>query len=319
MTDETITDDTADAADAAEQETTQGAGADAASEAKDEKAGTLLEGAEHGDPAKPQDWPEDWRDKLAAGDEKLKGRLDRFKSPQDILKSYTALEAKLSSGKVKEDLPDDATEEQVAEYRKANGIPETPDGYLEALPDGLVIGDEDKDMVAAFAESAHKMNADPKFVASAINWYQETKEQQIAAQAEADRDFAAKAADTLRAEWGSEFRANLQAAKNFVEAAPVDDDGTPLKDLLFNARLGDGTPLGNNPAVLKWLAQMANDANPAGFVSPAQGGNQAQSVSDEIASIEKTMREKPNEYWKDKSMQDRLQKLYDAQERLGAA
>lgn len=266
--------------------------------------------------ATPADWPEDWREKMANGDEKALKRLQRMKSPLDLSKSYANLDKKLSSGNLKEPLAEGATDEEIAQYRKDNGIPEAPEGYLESLPDGLVIGDDDKPMVESFLESAHGQNADPAFVASALNWYYSQQEEQVAAQVEADKEFRATAEDEMRAEWGNEYRSNINAIGSFLDTAPTTEDGTPLKELLLGARLSDGTPLGNHPDALRWLSQLATDANPAGFVAPGAGGTQLQSVEDEIATIEKMMREDRAAYDRDTKAQERLRTLYDAQEKL---
>ena len=78
------------------------------------------------DTTKPAD---DWRTRLAGGDEKELKRLSRFASEADVYKAYRELEKKKSSGELKQALSKDATPEQIAEWRKENGIPETPDKY----------------------------------------------------------------------------------------------------------------------------------------------------------------------------------------------
>jgi len=279
-----------------------------------EPAKTVLEGG--ADPTTPvtPDWPEDWRDKLAKTDAKLRTRLDRFKSPADVLTAYTELEKRMSSAKVK--LPDTPTEEQLAAYRKDNGIPDKPDGYLAALPPGLVIGDEDKPLVQSFLDRVHGKNAPPEVVADAVDWFYAAQEEKMAEQAAQDKEFRVKSEDALRAEWGGEFRGNINSITAFLDAAPATEDGTPLKDLLMGARLSDGTPLGNHPTALKWLAQIASDANPAGFVSPGVGGSQAESVESEIATIENRMRTDRPGYMRDEPMQARYRQLLTAREKL---
>ncbi len=264
------------------------------------------------------DWPDDWRDKLAKGDEKVRKRLDRFQSPADILKSWQSLEQKFYSGDVKSKLPDDATEDQIAAYRKENGIPDKPEGYLENLPNGLVIGDEDKPLVESYIERVHGKNADPAVVQETLDWYYQIQEDQMAQQAQSDEEVRQKFDDELRAEWGGEYRSNISAIKNFLSQAPDADDGTPLKDLILDSRLSDGTPAGSHPTMLRWLARLASEANPAGFVAPGAGLSQAQGVKDEIAEIEKVMREDRTAYNKDTKMQERLRVLYDAEAKLSA-
>ena len=259
------------------------------------------------------DWPDDWRDKLAKGDEKARKRLDRFQSPADVLKSWQALEQKMSSGDVKSKLPDNATDEQITAYRKDNGIPETFDGYLADLPDGLVIGDDDKDMVNSYLERVHGKNADPSVVQETLNWYYDLQEEQIAAQAESDKSNLRDGEDEIRAEWGAEFRANQNAIRAYGDTMP---EG--LFETMVQARGPDGRILGHNPDFMRQMARLASEANPAGFVSPAGGGSQVESVKSEIASIEKVMRDDRATYNKDTKMQERLRVLYDAEAKLSA-
>jgi len=264
------------------------------------------------------DWPDDWRDKLAKGDEKARKRLDRFQSPADVLKSWQELERRMSAGEIKAKLPDNATDEQVAAWRKDNGIPEKPEGYLERLPKGLVIGDDDKPILEGYLARVHGKNASPEVVADTLDWYYAQQEEVIAAQAAADKAQEQAGADLLRAEWGGEYRSNINAVKSFLKSAPATDDGQLLGDLLMGARLADGTLFGNNPAALRWMARLAYDANPAGFVAPGAAASQIDAVTAELDTIRKTMREDRAAYDKNEKMQERFRQLLLAQEKLSA-
>lgn len=264
------------------------------------------------------DWAADWREKMAGGDEKELKRLQRFKSPVDVYKSARELEKKMSSGDIKAKLAVDATPEQITAWRKENGIPEKPEGYLEKLPSGLVIGDEDKPMLESFLADVHGENAPPAVVAKALDWYYRQQEEVIAAQAQEDNNYNQKSVDLLRAEWGAEYRGNINSIRSFLDQAPATDDGTPLKDLLMGARLSDGTMLGNNPAALKWLATLAQESNPAGFISPAAGEAQIATAKNRIKEIETRMRTDRAGYNKDQAMQDELRKLYDMEAKLAS-
>lgn len=280
------------------------------------EAKTLLEDTSDKPAAAPADWPEDWRAKLSDGDEKTLKKLERYQSPKDVAKALRALEAKMSSGQV-EKLTEDATPEQVAAWRKDNGIPEKPEGYLETLK-GLVIGDDDRPVVDSFLTAMHGDNVKPDTVAKALDWYYKSQEAAIADQAAKDKEYKAKSEDALRSEWGSEYRGNVNAIRAFLDTAPPDGDGVPMIDLLMGARLSDGTALGDNPAAMKWLSRLASDANPAGFVSPGAGGSQAQSIDDEIDGIKKRMRQDRAGYDKDEKMQARFEKLLEAREKLSS-
>ena len=282
-----------------------------------EKPSTILDAPEK-EVASPADWPEDWRQKLAGDDETYLKQLGRYKSPQDVAKALKAAQTKISAGNAKEPLAEDADEATVAAWRKDNGIPEKPDGYFEALNSGVVFGDEDKPILSDFMAQAHEMNAPPAMVDKFVSWYFGQQEQVIAAQSEADHQRGIAMEESLRAEWGNEFRAQKGAIANFLDSAPTAEDGTSLKDMLIGARFADGTKVLGQPDMVRWLASMANDANPAGFVAPAGGGSQAASVDDEISAIQKTMRENRAAYDKDTKMQERYRVLLEAREKLSS-
>lgn len=299
-------------AETVEVETTEAAAAveddaAAAGEGGADDAQTLAGGSEAKADVAPS-WPEDWRDKLAGGDEKALNKLKRMQSPADVWKSYRAMEQRL--GDAKPTLPDEPTEEQVAEYRKANGIPDTAEGYLDNL-DGIVVGDDDKPIVEGFLAKMHAQNAPPALVQEALGWYYAEQEERMAALVQEDKAFRGEAEEALRAEWGNEYRANINAFGAFLDTAP---EG--LKDALLGARGGDGKLLGDNPAFLKWVVGLANEVNPAGTITPGAGLNQIDSVEAEIAKINRLMVEKPDSYYRDEKMQARYRQLLDAQDKL---
>lgn len=286
--------------------------------AGDAPAGDPAPAAAGDPPASPQDWPDDWRAKLSGDDEKLGKRLERFRSPRDILDAWRAAEAKISSGEMKAALPKDATEEQVAAWRKENGIPEDPKGYLDALPDGLVLGEDMKARAEGFAAKMHELNAPPELVGAALAYNQSMQEEMAAERAEQDRAFKAAAEDALRKEWGAEYRANVRALQSMLDATNVVDGDQNLKELLLGARLADGSVLGDNPLALRWLSRISSEINPAGTVVPNAAGDQASAISDEIASIENRMRTDRSGYNKDEAMQARYRQLLEAREKLNA-
>lgn len=274
------------------------AGAEAEADQGSDAAETLADAANRPDdkskePAKA-DWPDDWREKLAGGDEKLLKQLRRYQSLKAWSDAGVAARQKISSGEYRAPLPKDASDDQVKAWRAENGIPETPEGYLEALPDGLNIGEDDKPIIGKFAQEMHGLNASPEVVGKAVDWYFREQEAQAAAQKEADKKAMRDAEDELRAEWGAEYRSNINALNNWLDGAP---EG--LKDNILSARLGDGTILGNNPAAVRWLTSLAAEMNPGGTIAPGSGMSNAESVESEIARLEKLMRTDRKAYQKE--------------------
>jgi hypothetical protein len=266
-------------------------------------------------PAEPQgDWAPDWRSKISPDAKHLK-TLERFDSPKSMFESYMALRQKLDSGELKpvSEYPDKGTPEQQVEWRKAHGIPETPEGYQPAFDDGLVIGEHDKPIVEGFLKAAHESNSSPQQVNKILHWYYEEQERMLAAQEEKDTEFLRESEDTLRAEWGGDYRANINMIRGLVDTMPAD-----VKDLFLNARLGDGHALLNHPDMARWLAMNARTINPVATVVPGAGANISGAIDDEITQIEKTMRTDRKAYNANPKMQERLRELYGARERSRA-
>jgi len=258
-------------------------------------------------------WPDDWRAKIAGDDKKELARLERFASPSELHRSYRALEQKLSSGEVKQALPKDATPEQLTEYRKSNGIPETFDKYDTSLPNGLVIGEQDKPIVDEFLKEMHAANATPDVTKAALASYYKIVESQTAQRQTEDAQYKEQSQDALRGEWGQDFRRNINLVNNLLETAP---EG--VKDRLLAARLADGKLLGDDPATLKFLVSMAREINPAAAVVPG-ANNAPAAISEELANLNRQMGDPRSDYWsKDKGsqLQARYRELVTAQQKL---
>lgn len=257
---------------------------------------------------------DDWREKLSGGDEKVLKQLERYASPDAVAKALVETKRKISAGEFKRPLSSDATPEEVAAWRQENGIPEAPDKYEIKLSDGLVIGDEDKPFVDGFLKIAHEVNATPETVNKLLDWFFDSQDEQIAKAEEADTKFRAEATELLRSEWGADFKTNINLVNGLLDSAPQG-----LKQNLFEARLADGTVLGNNPEVLKFLAGVAREINPIATVVPGAGAGAATAIADELAKLTKMSGDPNSEYWKGPSAeknQARMRQLLDAQDRM---
>lgn len=256
----------------------------------------------------------DWRAEAAGEDDKFKSQLERFDSLGSFANSFREAQQKISSGQLKDPLPDNATDEQIKHYREANGIPLEASGYTENLPDGLVLGEEDKEIFSSFAEALHSVNAPPEIAHKAIEWYNGFAEQQQDAMAEIDHEHHMETEDFLRQEWGTDYRTNI----NVIGAMLEKDMGEDVRTAFMNARAPDGRALMNIPGMMEWLAGKARaEMHPMSM--PNQTNDPRQTVDDEIAEIEKVMREDRQAYNKDEKMQARLRQLYDIRAKHQAA
>lgn len=263
------------------------------------------------DPApQPEPAPEDWRKAFAGDNEKMAKWLGRYSTQKDALAAGFEAQNTLRTTRSNV-LPENPTEEQIAEYREANGIPKDASGYDLQLSEGLVIGEDDKPIVDAFLSEMHKANAPQSMVTAALNAYYAQQEQQIADLQATDHNDRTNALNTLQAEWGPDFQSNRNALQSLVNQVPE-----AVRESFQNSRLADGTAMMNSPEILMWLADLSRKTNPAATVVP-NSNNPTQAIGDEIAKIEKLMSSGSNEYWKDERMQARYRDLLDAQERMG--
>jgi hypothetical protein len=268
--------------------------------------------AQKADPA-PRDWAT-LRTQYAKGDEKLEKRLARYSSPEAVIDALIAAQAKISSGSLKSVLPEKATPEQLAEWRAENGVPAKPEDYDTTLSNGMVVGEDDKPFVDKFTKQAHDLNMSQPQVQKVLEWYYADRENQVAEMRQADSANRAESEEAMRGEWGSEYKLNINLINGLLDTAPAG-----LKDKLFGARLADGTPLGDSPDALRWLANMARTVNPVATVAPGAGANAAQAIDTELEGLVKQMGDRDSPYWKGTSsekLQARYRELVSVKEKL---
>lgn len=256
----------------------------------------------------PATYPEDWRQQMAGEDDKLAKQLERFDSPAALAKSYKELQRRVSSGEFKRSKPEG--EEDLAAWRDEVGIPAEPSGYdLNDLGNGLVVGEADQPLIDKVLTAMHGVDSTQDQVKAIVAAYYEAQEGALADEAEQDRMDAEGAVDALRAEWGPEYRGNMNQLKGFLDAAPGD-----VGTLVTGARLGDGKALLNSPDAMQWLLGVAKQLNPMGSVVPA-AGDAGKTVADELKEIGRVQEEEPKKYWADKDMQARERELLAWQDR----
>lgn len=256
-------------------------------------------------------WPDDWRARMAAGDDKKLKQLERFASPQAVFDSYGSLHARLSSGELKAAPPKDGKPEDLARWRSEMGIPAAPKDY--PMPDGLTIGDDDKPLIDKFVTAMHGTHATPAQVQTAISTYFDMQAERAEMQAEADDGHKAEVEDALRQEWGVNYRRNVQGILNFLSAAPGD-----ISSKLQSARMSDGRALLNDPAVVRWMADMQHQINPAATLVPP-GVDTVQSLTDEINGLKAKMADPRSDYWQGPNAsknQDRYRQLIEAKAKI---
>lgn len=256
----------------------------------------------------------DWREPIAGDDKKFLSTLQRYDKPGDLGNAFREQRTTISTSQMQKPLGDDPTEDDVKAYREANGIPLEAVDYLKNLPDGLVVGEDDTEYMSDFMGVLHGLNAPPKYAHAVIKWYNGFAESQQDAQAELDNQQSTETNDLLRTDWGSDYRANINLVNGMIAAT----FGKEAAEQLLNGRYQDGRAFMNDPAVLKGFAEIARKLNPIMEIGPP-GTDHSTTMNDEIAELEKFMRDKRTEYNKDEKAQARLRELYDIRTKHQAA
>lgn len=255
-------------------------------------------GAEPDKKAAAGDFPDDWREKLAAGNEKVLARLKRYKSPHDFANAGLAAQDKIRSKDYTAKLPDDATPEQIAEWRQANDIPKDAKEYDIPKVAGHEWTEADTPVLDSFKDAAHKLNLPKGAVAGVAEWYarqiEAAKEQHQAALTEKDRSDKTATEDALRARLGGEYRPSIQLFSRLLKDPEVFPEGTANR--LANARFDDGTRVINDPAIADFFIGMARERyGDASFISgdakAAMAGEEEQARTIMKTDFERYLRE----------------------------
>ncbi len=253
----------------------------------------------------------DWRSQFALeGDDgaKLSRYLERFKSPQDLAKSYLHAQATISRGGVK--LPGEkATPDEIAAFNKAFGVPEKPDAYKLTRPQGIEAAPEAE---GKFLAAAHAAGLNQKQVDAVLGHYWSLQGEALAAQRTAQQE-QQRIADETRAAtgraldeaWGYARENNLGRINQFLAPYLEGEE----KNFL-HLRLADGSLLGDNMALIKALDEAARLKLGDGKFAANDASDKA--VNDELAELEKLRRSDFNRYKSD-SVQNRIKQLIAAQ------
>lgn len=216
-------------------------------------------------------------------------------------------------------LPKDATAEQITAYRKDNGIPEKPEGYLDTLPKEVAatLSDDDKAIITPYLTALQELNLTPTQASKLIAVRQAEQERQVETRVAADESLRVKTEDALRGDWGNNYRAEINNIHGLLNGAPEE-----VRESIMQARTPDGNALVGTPEVVRWLAQLARTVNPYSVPVGGDGGSLDQKgVDARITEIESWMGAKNGSaeykrYWTDNKVQGEYRSLIDARENM---
>lgn len=258
------------------------------------------------------DWPADWKEKLAGDDDALMKQASRYGSVKDALKAGFAAQQKLREGahKSAEAPADDASDEEKAAYREANGVPKTAADYNLDLDDGMVVGAEDRPYVDKMLEGFHARNMSDADAKGVLNDYFAMREAQVAEQIEFDNSVRGETVETLRQEYGPEYKANFNKSLNFMQSQFGDD----FANEIMSARVEGGARLGDTVDFNSKILELANRVNPHATVVP-NSSNPSKAIGDELMALKADIG--TPEWYASPEKQARYKELLAAQESFG--
>ena len=273
-------------------------------------------------------WPEDWRENLAEreanGDEKIKAKvlkqLERYVDPGSIFSKAREAEGQLTSGNLIKVPGKNATEEEIADYRKATGWLENSEDYFKdmKLENGAIIGAADKPFVDEFTAAVHKEGATPAMVKAGLDWYYGNLEKEAVTLDKQDAENHDETKRELKEEYGSAFNRYTNSVASLFSTAPggSDPEGDSLYADLMGGRLANGRLIGDDPNVIRFLVSLAREINPIATVT--EGGDQSGlGVEAELQKIAELRTTNKKEYSSAK-VQARELELLEAQQKSRA-
>jgi hypothetical protein len=171
----------------------------------------------------PSATSDDWRTALAGDDESFAEDLEGYESLADVGVLLREQREALSEQPKVPTLPEDATEEQIAEYRQALGIPDSPDGYQIEPPEDYSESEFEQEIIPDFLQAMHDAHVPGSAVKASLDFFR---------QAQAASDKAATAIDVerqkewrgeLEAKFGDGYETELAAGEAYLDDKFKDD------------------------------------------------------------------------------------------------
>ena len=271
---------------------------------------------------------DNWRDQIAGGlptdqQDKAKKFLAARQSPYDVLRSAMSADAKISEltrDRVKIPTGERDDPKEVAAYRKARGVPDDVKGYKVDIPEEYgPLTSLDEGLKDEFLTEAHKRHWGQKDIDFALQTQFAIQRTTTAAQAKRVLEAQQAAQDDLRVEYGKEYRPNVELVNRmFSEGLSKYGLEQPEERLDFlSKRFSDGTALGEHPAFVKMMVEIARERADAGALIMGEtsdgGGQDLDKREKEIMGY---MHSDPKEYAR---LQPELHKIIAAQNRRKGA
>jgi hypothetical protein len=171
--------------------------------------------------------------------------LENISDIESLAKGYVHAQRLVGADKIP--VPNKyATEEDWNKVYEKLGRPKSADEYKFNLPEDKTV---DEAALKGFAQQAHKLGLLPGQADGVVKFYNDMIGQELSAAnsiAEAARN---KATTELKTEWGQAYDQKIAAANNVVSSV--------FPPGFMSMNMEDGTKIGDNPAVIKAFAMLA--------------------------------------------------------------
>lgn len=249
---------------------------------------------------------ENWREQLAGDDAEFLAELKRTKTPGDLAKRFKDMRGKLAKGSLDDDpAPPKDKPDELKAWREKHGIPLEATGYTIGDDIKKSLTDADKPIVDGFLSYMHERNASQAEIDRALGFYTGLEAASREDMALADRDAGKKLEETLRADWGVDYRANNELVRRTAREFA---DGVDW----FEARLPDGRLLGTVPEVVHAMLNYAIAKNGDGAYDGTESGKATDS---EIESLRAEMNKDIKAWRANPAKRKRLEELVALKEK----
>jgi len=254
-----------------------------------------------------------WRTPFGA---EAQATLERYKTEEEAGKAFMELRQYRKDNAGVKPLADDASDEDRTAWREANGLPKESSEYLDSLPEGTEIGDDEKLIYDGLADVLLGHNAPKELFGGVYDWAVKLEQEIAEAETADDEKDSGALQEELREDWGNaDYRSNLNLIDALIKTNLPEDQA----NVLLNARSPEGGRLFNNRAIVEMFVSLGRQQNPAAAVLENYGGEPINDLEKELDAIRSDMRTDRPAYDKDAKKQQRYRDLLDAQEKQKAA
>ena len=199
----------------------------------------------------------------------------------DFVKHYQGVKTELETTKagIKDYIKiptDKSTPEEIAAYRKAQGVPDAADKYelkAEKLPEGVTL---DETTIKGFKQAAHEMGLTPKQAQALLDFDIKRNEAIFKAAKERSQKEAEEGVKLLKEKHGEKFNEKLVHTLRVVRKLGGEELEKEIKE-----------NQGNNPNLIHFLMEFSQSFSEDGVVKGAAAGGTGGSLDELYPSMSK--------------------------------